>query len=74
VRIVQTTRHSGLGLAVDQESSTRVRVIITGEAWGGVTLLGWIEIDLARALDQRVAITVSRLDNSRTGPVDVSVR
>ena len=60
-------------LLVIQESPTRLTVGIQGEVWDGVAELGRIEIDVARYLDPRVSITVSRLDESRTGPVEVSV-
>ena len=60
-------------LLVEQESPTRVTVRIRGEVWDGVEELGRIEVDLARHLDPRVSITVTRLGESRTGPIEVSL-
>jgi hypothetical protein len=35
--------------------------------------VGRVELDLARHLDRRVSITVLRLDERSTGPVEVSM-
>ena len=61
------------GIAVEQHSPTRVTLRIYGEAWDGIVEVGRVEVDLARHLDRRVSITVLRLDERSTGPVEVSM-
>lgn len=62
------------GIAVEQHSPTRVTFHILREMWDGVTEVGRVEVDIAKHLDPRVSITVLRLDERRTGPVEVSMR
>ncbi len=65
---------SGGKLVVEQESEARITVRIQATSWDGETEVGRIEIDLARHLDPRVSITVSRLDERRTGSIEMSMR
>lgn len=65
---------NGGKLVVEQESEARITVRIQATSWDGESEVGRIEIDLARHLDPRVSITVSRLDERRTGPIEMSMR
>ena len=60
-------------LIVEQESEARVTVRIQTISWDGACEVGQIEIDLARHLDPRVSIRISRLDERSTGPIEVSM-
>ena len=61
------------GLTVEQHGATRVVFRIYRELWDGVAEVGRIEIDIAKHLDPRISITVLRLDEHKTGPVEVSM-
>ena len=61
------------GIAVERHSPTRVTLRIYKEVWDGVAEVGRVELDLARHLDRRVSITVLRLDERSTGPIEVSM-
>jgi len=65
---------NGSKLVVEQESEARITVRIQATSWDGASEVGRIEIDLAKHLDPRVSITVSRLDERRTGPIEMSMR
>lgn len=65
---------NGGKLVVEQESEARITVRIQATSWDGESEVGRIEIDLAKHLDPRVSITVSRLDERRTGPIEMSMR
>ena len=65
---------NGPKLVVEQESEARITVRIQATSWDGASEVGRIEIDLAKHLDPRVSITVSRLDERRTGPIEMSMR
>ena len=62
------------GIAVERHSPTRVTFRILKEVWDGVVEVGRVEVDIAKHLDPRVSITVLRLDERNTGPVEVTVR
>lgn len=64
---------NGARIVADQESATRLTVRIEAELWDGMAEIGRIEIDVARHLDPRVSVRVLRLEESRTGPVEVSM-
>ena len=61
-------------LLVEQECSTRVAVLIQTTSWDGVFEVGRIEIDLAKHLDPRVSVTVIRMDEITTGPIEVCMK
>lgn len=60
-------------IVTEQESATRLTVRIERELWDGIAEIGRIEIDIARHLDPRVSIRVLRIEESCTGPVEVSM-
>ena len=60
-------------LITEQENATRITVRIQGELWDGFAEVGRIDIDIAKHLDPRVSIMVLRLDDSHTGPVEVTM-
>lgn len=62
------------GILVEQHSPTRVTFHILKEMWDGVAEVGRVEVDIAKHLDPRVSITVLRLDERSTGPVEVTMR
>jgi hypothetical protein len=64
---------SGARILAEQESETRLVVLIERELWDGRAEVGSIEIDVARHLNPRVSIRVLRVDSSQTGPVEVSM-
>jgi hypothetical protein len=55
------------------QACRRLVVRIEAEVWDGLAEVRRIEIDLARHLDPRVSIRVLRHEESRTGPVEVSL-
>ena len=65
---------SGGKLVVEQESEARITVRIQTTLWDGVSEVGRIEIDLAKHLDPRVSVTVLRVDDTKTGPIEVCMR
>jgi hypothetical protein len=71
--VAETPRTREPGIAVEQHSPTRVTFRIFKEVWDGVVEVGRVEVDLAKHLDRRVSITVLRLDERSTGPIEVSM-
>jgi hypothetical protein len=65
---------NGGKLVVEQESEARITVRIQATTWDGTSEVGTIEIDLAKHLDPRVSVTVIRVDDDKTGPIEVSMR
>ena len=61
-------------LVVEQNSESRITVRIQATSWDGASEVGRIEIDLAKHLDPRVSVTVIRVDDASTGPIEVSMR
>ena len=61
-------------LLVEQECSTRVAVLIQMTSWDGALEVGRVEIDLAKHLDPRVSVTVIRMDEITTGPIEVCMK
>ena len=61
-------------LVVEQDSESRITVRIHATSWDGSSEVGRIEIDLAKHLDPRVSVAVTRVDDVRTGPIEVSMR
>ncbi len=62
---------NGARIVADQESATRLTVRIEAELWDGTADVGRIEVDLAKHLDPRISITVRRLDERSTGPIEI---
>ena len=65
---------SGGKLVVEQDSESRITVRIQATTWDGASEVGRIEIDLAKHLDPRVSVTVIRVDDTQTGPIEVCMR
>jgi hypothetical protein len=71
--IVETPVTREPGIAFEQHSPTRVAFRIYKQVWDGVVEVGRVEVDIAKHLDPRISITVQRLDERATGPVEISM-